>query len=478
MSAPRTLPVRDPRTGQTDLMLAVADTAAVTTLAKGLRAAQKDWAALGLEGRGAALGALGEALTRQGEAIVQALSRDTGRLAIARQELGGVIGSIAGWRAQAPMLLPEGWTDGRRDPRMRHAPQWMPYPLVGVISPWNFPLTLSMIDTLPALLAGCAVLLKPSEVTPRFAGPLMQAVAEVQALAGVFAVAQGDGATGMAVIDAVDAVCFTGSVATGRKVAVQAAGRLIPAFLELGGKDPLIVTASADLERAVTAALRGSVLSTGQACQSIERIYVHRSLHDAFVAALTQAAAATRLNQPDIAAGEIGPVIFERQADILRAQLDDARARGARILTGGEIETHLGGLWLRPTVVTGVTHEMALMREETFGPIMPVMAYDTDAEAIALANDSDYGLSAAVIAGTLEEAEALGRQIEAGAVSLNDAALTSLFHEAEKNAFKASGLGGSRMGAAGFQRFFRRKALIANTGAVTPLSAFAEDAGR
>lgn len=471
------LPVRNPRTGIADHAITPADATAVTREAARLRAGQAAWEQLGIAGRVSAMLRLAEALEAGAAGIVAALSVDTGRLAIAGQELRGVIGSIRGWCAMAPGLLPQGWTDARSDARMRHAPQWVPYRLVGVISPWNFPLTLSMIDTIPALLAGCSVLLKPSEVTPRFAGPLMDVVARVPEVAAVFGLVQGAGATGAALVDQVDAVCFTGSVATGRKVAVQAAGRLIPAFLELGGKDPLVITASADLDRAVTAALRGSVLSTGQACQSIERIYVDNAIRATFTEKLVAAAAATRLNAPEITAGEIGPIIFDRQADILRAHIADAVAKGARVLTGGTVE-ELGGLWLRPTVLVDVDHSMDVMREETFGPIMPVMGFDTVDEAIALANDSQYGLSAAVIAGTLEEAETIGRQIEAGAVSLNDAALTSLFHEAEKNSFKASGLGGSRMGAAGFQRFCRRKALIANTGAPTPLGAFAEDAAR
>lgn len=472
------IPVRDPRTGRIDLELEAASPEMVAAQAAQLRTGTADWQALGTEGRAAVLLTFAARLESDGAQIVAALTRDTGRQAIARLELQGVTGSIRGWAAQAPGLLPGGWSAGRSDPRIRHAPHWVPYGLVGVIAPWNFPLTLSMIDTVPALLAGCAVLLKPSEVTPRFAAPLLELVRQVPALAAVFGVVQGGGATGAALVDVVDAVCFTGSVATGRKVAVQAAGRLIPAFLELGGKDPLIVTGTADLDRAVTAALRGAVLSTGQACQSIERIYVARPLHDAFVARLAAAARAVRLNHPEIDAGEIGPVIFDRQADVLRAHLADAVARGARVEAGGTVETLGGGLWLRPTVLSQVEHAMRVMTEETFGPILPVMAFDTVDEAVRLANDSPYGLSGAVIAGTLDEAEAIGRQLEVGAVSLNDAALTSLFHEAEKHSFKASGLGGSRMGPAGFQRFCRRKALIANTGAPTPLAAFAEDAVR
>jgi succinate-semialdehyde dehydrogenase / glutarate-semialdehyde dehydrogenase len=471
----RMLDVRNPRTGVVDARIEAGDAQTVQAMATKARAAQLAWNALGLEGRATALLALKDALLANIDAIHAALAIDTGRRMVARREIEGVVGSLMGWAAQAPALLPSQWSDGRMDSRMKHAPQWVPYGLVGVISPWNFPVTLSMIDTIPALLAGCSVIIKPSEVTPRFVAPLQHAIAQVPALDGVLQIVQGDGATGSALIDAVDAICFTGSVATGKKVALQAAGRLIPAFLELGGKDPLIITQTADIERAITAALRGSVLSTGQACQSIERIYVARLIYDEFIAELKIAAEQVRLNQPDIHRGEIGPIIFPKQADILADQIADAVAKGAQVLTGGKIEHHLGGLWLAPTLMTNVDHSMKVMTEETFGPIMPVMAYEDTEEAIALANDTIYGLSAAVIAGTLEEAEGIARRLDAGAVSLNDAALTSLFYEAEKHSFKQSGLGGSRMGPAGFQRFCRRKALIANQGAVTPLSAYQEE---
>lgn len=467
--------VRNPRTGVNDARIEAVDAVGLGAMATVARAAQVGWNALGLEGRAAALLALKDAIAADIDAIHAALCVDTGRRMVARREIEGVIGSLMGWAAAAPHLLPSDWTEGRFDTRISHAPQWVPYGLVGVISPWNFPLTLSMIDTIPALLAGCSVIIKPSEVTPRFAVPLQAAIARVPELAGVLQIVQGDGATGGALIDVADAICFTGSVATGRKVAVQAASRLIPAFLELGGKDPLIITRTADLQRAITAALRGSVLSTGQACQSIERIYVARPLYPAFIEGLTKAAKEVRFNTPDIKVGELGPIIFPRQAKILADQIADALSKGARLLSGGIIEHHLGGLWLAPTILVGVNHSMKVMTDETFGPIMPVMAFDSVEEAISLANDSVYGLSAGVIAGTLEEAEAIGRRLDAGGISLNDAALTSQFYEAEKHSFKESGLGGSRMGPAGFQRFCRRKALIANRGDVTPLSDYGEE---
>jgi len=469
------LQARDPRTGQLDYSFEAASRDDVERTANRLRAAGQDWQALGLEGRMAKLSALADAIGQHHAAITERLSVDTGRRKIAGREVDGAIGAIHGWLAQAPHLLPEGWTDGRMNPAIRHAPQFVPYSLVGVISPWNFPLTLSMIDTIPALLAGCTVMIKASEVTPRFVEPLMAAI-EQAGLRDVLTFVQGAGATGADLIDHVDAVCFTGSVATGRKVAAAAAGNMIPAFLELGGKDPMVILESADIDLASDAALRGSVLSTGQACQSIERIYVARSIFDPFISKLIEKANAVRLNWPDIGAGEIGPIIFANQADTLQRHIDDAVAKGAKVLTGGTVESHGGGRWLKPTILSDVTHDMMVMTEETFGPILPVMAFDTVDQAIALANDTEFGLSAAVFAGTLEEAEAVGRQIEAGGVSLNDAALTALFHEAEKHSFKLSGMGGSRMGPAGFQRFLRRKALIANTGAPAPIGAFAEDA--
>ena len=470
----RTLNVRNPRTGEFDYEITSADAETISSIANRLRQAQPDWVALTMQERAARLQKFAESLLADRALIGNALQADTGRKRIAHMEVDGVAGVVAGWCAQLDNLLPSGWTQGVRDPEIKHHPQFVPYDLVGVISPWNFPLTLSMIDTIPALLAGACVIIKPSEVTPRFADEVQKVIIS-SGLENVLSFVQGDGATGAALIDQVDAICFTGSVPTGRKVALSAAQNMIPAFLELGGKDPLIVLPSANIEHATDAALRGSVLSTGQACQSIERVYMHESMYPQFIEMLVTKANKVQLNWPDISAGEIGPIIFDKQADILKAHLEDAVIKGAEILTGGDIETHGGGLWLKPTVVTNVSHDMKIMTEETFGPIIPVMAYQTVEQAVQLANDTEFGLSAAVMGKTLEEAETVGRQINAGAVSLNDAALTSRFHEAEKHSFKLSGMGGSRMGPAGFQRFMRRKALIANTGAPLPLSAFSED---
>jgi succinate-semialdehyde dehydrogenase/glutarate-semialdehyde dehydrogenase len=468
------LQVRNPRTGRFDFQIPVPVPGAVAARAGELRAAQHDWSAAGLAARVDVLQRWKQQLVAQSEEIVAALTVDTGRHLLALAEFNGTLGVIDRWCAQAPALIREESGQSKAQPTITFRTQLVPYPLVGVISPWNFPLTLSLIDAIPALLAGCAVLVKPSEVAPRFAVPLKRRIEAVPELAKVLDFIAGDGRTGAELVQAVDAVCFTGSVKTGRIVGQAAARHFIPAFLELGGKDPIVVVESADLELATDVALRASVLATGQACQSLERIYVQDTIYERFVARLVEKARGVSINYPDLHQGVIGPLIFDRQADVIAVQLDDAVKRGARILCGGLVEIHDGGRWIRPTVVVDVDHTMALMTDETFGPIMPVMKFRTVDQAVALANDSEFGLSAAVIAGTLDEAEAIGLRIDAGAISLNDGALTGVMHEAEKNSFKCSGLGGSRMGPAGITRFFRKKALIRQNGRPATIGLFDE----
>ncbi|MFN3945147.1 MAG: aldehyde dehydrogenase family protein [Allosphingosinicella sp.] len=472
------LGVRNPRTGLIDYSIDPLGPGEVAARAAALREAQPGWAALGPEGRAQVLLRWAEAIDRRTDEIAEALTIDTGRRGISRMEVAGLARLVRRWAEAAPRLI--GDAEAKEAPTsipgISVQPRLVPYPLIGAISPWNFPLTLALIDAVPALAAGCAVLVKPSEVTPRFIAPLMRSVGDVPELAAVLDLIEGDGATGAALVEQVDFLCFTGSVATGRKVSEAAARAFIPASLELGGKDPMIVLASADPVAAAATALRASVVNTGQACQSIERIYVARAIAGPFLDALVREAEKVRLNAADIAEGDIGPFIFARQAEIVAAQIDDARAKGARILAGGEVEEHGGGLYLRPTILADVTPEMAVMREETFGPVLPVTPFDTVEEAVALANQGSFGLSAAVIAGTTGEAAAVAARLEAGAVSINDGALTSMVWEAEKSSFKLSGLGPSRMGASGLMRFFRRQALIVQQGAPLPLGAYSEEA--
>ena len=471
----KTLPVSNPRSGKADYEIPDHDVDYVAARADELRLAQTAWQAQSLEYRCRILHQWREAIERHSQTIADALCIDTGRRLMARFETSGTLERIDHWIRRAPEIMAQIKSgQSAMAPSVSYRYHMVPFSLVGIISPWNVPLTLALIDAIPALLAGSAVLLKPSEVTPRFAAPLADATSEVAELAGVLKIVTGGGETGMALIDNVDAICFTGSVTTGRKVALQAAQNFIPAFLELGGKDAAIVLPSADLDNAATAILRSAAGLTGQACQSLERIYVHQSVYDDFLRLLVGKARQIRPNWPDINAGHIGPFIFADQALKVREQLEDAVRQGAEIHSGEGVQELGGGMYCLPTVITGVNHDMQLMRGETFGPVLPVMPFQTIEEAIAMANDSEFGLSAAVFAGNREEGEAVAERIVAGAVSINDASLTVAVNDVEKNSFCLSGMGGSRMGDAGFLRFFRKQAILYQSESAAPLEIFDE----
>lgn len=467
MTTARTIPVRNPRTGASEFTIEAATPDDVRRIAADLRAQQPEWASLGLAGRIEVMRRWREEIARRAIELGEVDAADTGGVSTSWSQGFIALGNVDGWIEDAQAVL-DGASVDRESvtmPGVTVQSQFVAYPLVGVISPWNAPMMLGLLDAVPALFAGSAVLWKPSEVTPRFLEPLFESVRAVPELARVFRFVLGDGETGARVVDDVDMVCFTGSVPTGRKVAVACAQRLIPAYLELGGKDPAIVTASADLERATTAVLRGAVYATGQVCYSIERAYVHDSIHDAFVERLREKATEVELNADDPKRGHLGPFIFAPQAEIVRAHLDDAVAKGATIVAGGEIEELGGGLYLRPTIVTGVTHDMTIMRDETFGPIIPVMRFSTVDEAVALANDTSFGLTASVIAGDEAEARAIGERIDAGSVFLQDTFLTfGKSRTIGTNSFGHSGVGGSRTGPDSILRFVRRKALMTNHG--------------
>ena len=463
---PNTLPVRNPRTGEVDYHITPPNAAELAAKAKAMRAAQADWAAAPIEHRCAVMMKWADEIAKNKKAIVAAESKDTGRYRISSETPDAVIWGIRGWAERAPEIVKKALLEGQSSimPNVKFRTQLKPYPMLGVISPWNFPMMLSLIDAIPALIAGSAAIIKPSEVTPRFVEPLMETIAKAPELAKVLTYVVGDGETGQNLIDNVDIVCFTGSVPTGRKVAEACARRFIPVFLELGGKDPVIVTENADLERATDAVLRGTVYATGQICYSIERVYVQEKVHDAFVDKLVKKAEQVELNYPDINKGHIGPFIFAKQAAIVDSQLDDAVQHGAKIRTGGKSQNLGGGQYMRPTVLTGVNHDMKIMQDETFGPVIPVVKYKTKDEAVKLANDTIFGLSGAVIAGDEKEALELGQQIDAGGISLQDTTLTgAILRDAEKTSFNFSGMGGSRMGPASILRFYRKKALMTNT---------------
>ena len=440
--------VRNPRTGAVDAQIVPPSPAELAERCAALRLGQVQWEARGLDGRIAAMLKWADAIEEIADEIGTAEEIDTGRRRVAREVPLMVAGSVRGWCAQAPDVIERARLSGTSSAAasVTYETEFDPYPLLGVISPWNHPFLLSTLDAVPALLAGCAVIVKPSEITPRFVTPVTESIRSVPELAAAFGYVTGAGETGQELIRLVDAVCFTGSVATGRKIAVTCAERFIPCFLELGGKDAAVVTATADVDQAAAAVLKGAVHNNGQLCFSTERVYVDEAIAEPFVAELVRLAGELEPNFPDIAHGHLGPFILGRQADIVDDHLADAIAQGAQIECGGPTTNLGGGRYMDPTVLTGVTHDMKIMREETFGPVIPVMAYASVEEGIALANDSDFGLSGAVIAGTVDEARAVAHQIHAGAMSLQDTSLTiNIMRDVEKTSYALSGLAGSRM---------------------------------
>lgn len=461
---PRTLEIRNPRTGANDYAITPLSREELGVRCGELRAAQPGWLALGIDGRVKAMLELCAAVDRHYDAILQALCADTGRYEWSVNEIEGLKGITRMRCATAADALAEA-SGNSSDPTLRFQQQHVPYELVGIISPWNYPLILCMIDAITALLAGSAVAIKPSEVTPRFIKPFRAAIGEVEHLRDVLDVFEGDGETGAMIVDATDTLVFTGSVRTGRKVQERAASQFKPVFLELGGSDPAVVLDSAEPDFAAEILVRGAVENSGQLCCAIERVYVQRGVYDAVCERVVARMKALSMNIEDIRSGELGPIIFARQADILRGQLDDAVAKGAKVLTGGNIVEHDGGLWCEPTVLTDVTQDMAVMHDETFGPIVPIMAFDTEEEAVRLANDTEFGLSAAVI-GDEAQAIELGSRINAGGMWINDFdTMGGVGALAEKNAFGYSGLGGSRYGYGGFRRFLRKKAIVIRSAA-------------
>ncbi|SUD49288.1 Putative succinate-semialdehyde dehydrogenase [NADP(+)] 2 [Nocardia otitidiscaviarum] len=461
--------VRDPATGRVVGRVTDHSAAAVAEAVRRLRARQPEWEAIGVRERAKWLRAFQDWLLDNGPRLTEVVRSETGKTRFdAAIEVPAAVDLAKYWADRAEGFL----ADERPRP---HSPIGLakrlvstvrPYPVVGIVTPWNLPLLNPCFDAFAALLAGAAVLVKPSEVTPLSAVELARGWAEIGA-PPVFTVLTGGGDTGRAVVDTVDFVQFTGSTRTGRAIAAACAQRLIPYSLELGGKDPAIVLADADIDRAAAGIAYGALFNAGQVCISVERVYVEAAVYDRFVERLVGEVRALRQGRDGRAfTHDIGAMATAAQCDIVTRHVADAVAKGARILCGGK--AFGGGRYFEPTVLADVDHTMLCLTEETFGPLIPVVAVADEDEAVRLANDSVYGLSATVWTGDRRRGERVARRLEVGAVNIDDAFANLMSFALPMGGWKDSGIGARWGGAAGIRKYCRQQAITVPRGPALP----------
>lgn len=418
-----TFTVTAPATGEPLGEVPKLDGPAVAGLVARARAAQPAWAERPIRDRARLIRRFRSRLVARAEAVAETSSRETGKL-LTEALIADVLttAGLADWSARRaePILgrrrVSAGWLMTKRCYTVRE-----PFGVVGVISPWNWPVLNSMRAVLPAIVAGNAVVLKPSEAAP-FSALLMRELADEAGWPDdIFLIATGLGPTGAALVDHADRISFTGSAAVGRQIALAAARRLVPVSLELGGKDAMIVLRGSDLRRAAVAAVTGAFWNTGQICISLERVYVEASEHDEFVRLVVAETQRLRVGTGE---ADVGSLTVPAQLDIVDAHVRDALQSGARALTGGR-RIDGPGLFYQPTVLVDVTSDMAIMREETFGPVLPIQRVHDAAEAVRLVNASPYALGSSVF-GPPHAAQALVHHVRAGMTAVNDALLNGL----------------------------------------------------
>jgi len=436
----------NPATGEVLAELACASPSDVQGAVLRAKQAQPAWEATPVRQRVATLRRFQRLLSEQRDQVADLICREAGKPAV--EALTTEVLVIL----DATEFCIRNAHDFLRDEPLPHANLAMktkrgkllrePFGAIGIISPWNYPFSIAATETLGALVTGNAVVLKPSEFTPLIGLELQRLLLAAGLNPDLMQVVIGEGPAGAALIEApIDKLIFTGSVATGKRVAEAAARKLLPVVLELGGKDPMIVLDDADLEIASSGALWGAFMNAGQTCLSVERCYVHRGLYEKFLEACSNKIAKLRVGNGIGSEVEVGPLIHERQLRIVDEHVRDAVLHGARLLQGGKRLTELGPNFYAPTLLADVTRDMRIIREETFGPVLPVAPFDTDDEAVRLANDSDFGLAASVWTTNRRRGEAMAKQIKAGTVMINDVISCFGIAEAPHGGFKLSGIG-------------------------------------
>ena len=459
-----TIAVENPATGELITTLPALDAEALATLAARGRDAQVQWEAIGFEGRARIMRRAQKWMLDNADRVLDTVVSETGKTYEDAQltDLGYTASALGFWAKEGPRYLADERVASWHNPvtaGKKLIIRYAPVGLVGVIGPWNYPIANSFGDCIPALMAGNGVILKPSEVTPLSSLLMADMLRQCGLPEHVFQVATGDGGTGAALIGQVDCVMFTGSSRTGKAVMRAAAEALVPCYLELGGKDPMIVCADANVERAANAAAFYSMNNGGQVCISVERCYVEAPVYDEFVQKVTENVRGLRQGVPAGAGTvDVGAVIFEPQLEIVDEHVRDAVAKGARVLTGGH-PVEGPGRFYEPTVLVDVDHTMKCMRDETFGPTLPIMRIADAEEGVRLANDSSYGLQASVWTGDVERGEALARRIEAGVVCVNDAQINYTALNLPMGGWKASGIG-TRHGANGIRKYTKIQSLL------------------
>lgn len=458
--------VENPATGEVVAHVPDRSPDEVRAMVTRARAAQPGWEAIGFTGRAQVMRRMQKWMLDHVEEVINTIQSETGKTyedAFSAEVSYGAA-AFGFWADEAEKYLaPEKVKAG--SPMLmgrRMELRFRPLGVIGVIGPWNYPFTNSLGDAIPALMAGNTVVLKPSEVTPLTSLLIEKGLRECGMPEDVLIVATGRGDTGAALIDEVDMIMFTGSTATGKKVMAKAAETLTPVSLELGGKDPMIVLADANIERAANAAVFFSMFNGGQTCISIERVYVEAPVYDEFVAKVVEKTKALRQGDPSGGPGsvDVGAITFPNQMGIIERHVRDAVDKGARALTGGRRGTGPGDFF-EPTILVDVDHTMSAMTEETFGPTLPIMKVADAEEALRMVNDSPYGLGASVFSGDTVRGEQIARRVEAGAVCVNDALVNYYALELPMGGWKTSGLG-SRHGAGGIRKYARQQAIVVN----------------